>query len=88
MLTLSLPPPPGESLLLSKGLDDAVIGGTILVSGMLRFKVTHAGKDASLARIVDLIEQAQMSKAPIQRIAGRSWCLGRSKDSNALWCFS
>jgi Cu+-exporting ATPase len=62
----------GESLLLSKRLDDAVIGGTILVSGMLRFKVTHAGKEASLARIVDLIEQAQMSKAPIQRIAGRS----------------
>eukprot|EP00045_Choanoeca_perplexa_P018072 m.277030 g.277030 ORF g.277030 m.277030 type:complete len:1176 (-) comp17703_c0_seq2:2757-6284(-) len=59
----------GESLLLSKRLDDAVIGGTILNSGMLKFKVTHAGKEASLARIVDLIEQAQMSKAPIQRIA-------------------
>lgn len=63
----------GESMLISKKEDSAVIGGTILQSGMAQVRATHVGKDASLARIVQLMEQAQMSKAPVQRIAGR-WC--------------
>ena len=69
----------GEAFLLRKQKDDAVIGGTILALGMIVMKVTHAGKDASLARIVALVEKAQMSKAPIQRIAGLLPCtlLGR-----------
>lgn len=60
----------GESMLISKQKDSVVIGGTILQSGMAHVRATHVGKDASLARIVQLMEQAQMSKAPIQRIAG------------------
>ncbi|EGD77650.1 ATPase [Salpingoeca rosetta] len=61
----------GESRPVTKDKGDAVIGGTILKTGVLVCEATHVGKDSSLARIVDLIEHAQMSKAPIQRIADK-----------------
>ncbi len=70
----------GESMLISKQKDSLVIGGTILQSGMAHVRATHVGKDASLARIVQLMEQAQMSKAPVQRIAGG--CGGQESASN------
>eukprot|EP00056_Hartaetosiga_gracilis_P006649 m.98545 g.98545 ORF g.98545 m.98545 type:complete len:537 (+) comp12522_c0_seq1:1204-2814(+) len=61
----------GESKLISKQRDDIVIGGTSLKGGVIIFRATHVGKDSSIARIVDLMEKAQMSKAPIQRIADK-----------------
>eukprot|EP00055_Hartaetosiga_balthica_P008511 m.31953 g.31953 ORF g.31953 m.31953 type:complete len:1356 (+) comp6348_c0_seq1:284-4351(+) len=61
----------GESRMIHKKEGDIVIGGTILKSGVLVCTATHVGKDTSIARIVDLMEKAQMSKAPIQAIADR-----------------
>ena len=60
----------GEAVLVSKRVGSKVIGGTVFKVGVLYMRATHVGKDSSIARIVDLMEKAQMSKAPIQRIAG------------------
>ena len=59
----------GESLPVSKSSGDQVIGATINQTGAFRFRATAVGSDTMLAQIVRLVEQAQGSKAPIQRIA-------------------
>ncbi len=59
----------GESLPVSKGEGDTVIGATINQTGAFRFKATKVGKDTMLAQIIQLVQQAQGSKAPIQRLA-------------------
>eukprot|EP00051_Salpingoeca_urceolata_P014294 m.181598 g.181598 ORF g.181598 m.181598 type:complete len:1105 (-) comp18043_c0_seq1:147-3461(-) len=61
----------GEAMPVRKNIDDAVIGGTVNQNGVIHVKVTHSGEDSSLAQIVKLIEQAQMSKAPVQRTADK-----------------
>ena len=59
----------GESIPVAKGTGDTVIGATISQTGSLRFRATKVGKDTMLAQIIQLVEQAQGSKAPIQRLA-------------------
>jgi Cu2+-exporting ATPase len=65
----------GESLPVHKGAGDAVVGATINKNGTLRARATAIGWDTALAQIVDLVQQAQNSKAPAQRLADRaaSW---------------
>jgi Cu+-exporting ATPase len=59
----------GESIPVEKNVEDMVIGSTINKSGAVKFRATNVGADTALARIIELVENAQNSKAPIQRIA-------------------
>ena len=59
----------GESLPVEKREGDAVIGATINQTGLLRVRATKVGADTMLAGIIRMVEQAQGSKAPIQRLA-------------------
>lgn len=59
----------GESVPVSKQVGDEVIGATLNKTGRFIFRATRVGKDTFLAQIVKLVQQAQGSKAPIQRLA-------------------
>jgi Cu2+-exporting ATPase len=59
----------GESMPVAKKAGDGVIGATINKTGTFRFKATKVGADTALAQIVKLVQAAQNSKAPSQRIA-------------------
>ena len=61
----------GESMPVEKGPGDLVIGATVNRTGAFRFRATAVGSDTVLARIMRLVEQAQESKPPIQRLADR-----------------
>lgn len=59
----------GESVPVKKHPGDEVIGATLNKTGSFKFRATRVGKDTFLAQIVKLVQQAQGSKAPIQRLA-------------------
>jgi Cu+-exporting ATPase len=59
----------GESIPVTKRAGDEVIGATINKTGSFKFEATKVGKDTALAQIIKLVQDAQGSKAPIQRLA-------------------
>ena len=59
----------GEAFPVAKGVGDEVTGATLNTTGSFLFRATRVGRDTVLAQIVRLVEQAQGSKAPIQRLA-------------------
>ncbi len=59
----------GESIPVDKGPEDIVIGATINKQGSLRIQVTKIGSDTMLSQIIKMVEEAQGSKAPIERMA-------------------
>ncbi|MBT6346615.1 MAG: cadmium-translocating P-type ATPase [Nitrospina sp.] len=61
----------GESVPVEKKQGDEVIGASLNKTGFFKMRVTHLGKDTLLAQIIQLVEQAQGSKAPVQRLADK-----------------
>ena len=62
----------GESIPVSKSLNDKVIGGSVNQTGIIQFRATQVGSETVLAHIIKLVETAQNSKAPGQRIADKA----------------
>ncbi|MDX1643490.1 MAG: heavy metal translocating P-type ATPase, partial [Thermoanaerobaculia bacterium] len=61
----------GESVPVEKGVDEEVTGGTVNGNGSLVIRATRVGSDTVLAQIVQMVSEAQRSRAPIQRLADR-----------------
>ncbi len=61
----------GESMPVEKNIGDEVIGATINKTGAFKFRATKVGKETALAQIIKLVQDAQGSKAPIQRLADK-----------------
>jgi len=61
----------GESIPVEKRANDEVIGATINKTGSFKFRATKVGKDTALSQIIEMVQQAQSSKAPIQRVVDK-----------------
>lgn len=62
----------GESLPVEKTPGDQIIGATLNKMGLIKFEATKVGKDTTLAQIIRMVEEAQGSKAPIQKLADKA----------------
>ena len=84
----------GESMPVEKNAGDAVIGATMNKLGSFRFRATKVGADTALAQIVKLVEDAQGSKAPVQRFADRisavfvPFVIGAALLTFLFWAFA
>lgn len=84
----------GESVPVAKEAGDAVTGATLNIDGAVTFRATKVGKDTVLAQIIRMVEQAQGSKAPIQRTADKvsgvfvPIVLGIALATYILWDFA
>ena len=72
----------GESIPVERGPGDEVTGGTLSGTGTLRFRVTRVGGDTLVAQIIRLVEEAQGSKAPIQRLVDR---IASTRQARSPW---
>jgi Cu+-exporting ATPase len=61
----------GEPLPVQKEIGASVLGGTLNLTGVLRVKATRCGSDSFIARVAKIVEEAQMTKAPMQQMADR-----------------
>ena len=61
----------GESMPMEKGPGDEVVGATVNRTGAFRFRATRVGAETALAQVIRMVQEAQGSKAPIQRLADR-----------------
>lgn len=61
----------GESVPVDKQIGDTVVGATVNIQGSFRYKVTRIGENSTLQQIIKLIETAQGSKAPVQKLADK-----------------
>ncbi|HIY57007.1 MAG TPA: copper-translocating P-type ATPase, partial [Candidatus Tetragenococcus pullicola] len=61
----------GESIPIEKNIGDSVVGASLNKNGSFRFKATKVGKDTTLSQIIQLVENAQGSKAPIAKLADK-----------------
>jgi len=61
----------GESMIIERGVGDTVFTGTINELGLIQVKATKIGADTTLSHIINLVEEAEFSKAPIQKTADR-----------------
>jgi Cu+-exporting ATPase len=83
----------GESLPVEKGVGDTVTGATLNRTGSFQFRATRVGKDTALAQIVKLVQQAQGSKAPVQRLVDQVSAvfvpvvIGIALATFAIWYF-
>ncbi len=83
----------GEAMPVTKGPGDEVIGATINTTGSFVMRATRVGRDTALAQIVEMVQRAQGSKAPIQRLADQisgvfvPVVLGIAAATFALWWF-
>ncbi len=78
----------GEPMAVTKQSGDSVVGATVNQTGAFHFRATRVGSDTMLAQIIRLVEQAQGSKAPIQRLADRvSGGFVPAVMLGALWSF-
>ncbi|KAL0389348.1 UNVERIFIED_CONTAM: Copper-transporting ATPase HMA4 [Sesamum calycinum] len=59
----------GEAMPVAKRPGDKVIGGTVNENGYIRIRATHVGSETALSQIVELVEAAQLAKAPVQKLA-------------------
>ena len=83
----------GESIPVEKRAGSEVVGATINKTGTFRFRATKVGRDTVLAQIIRLVEQAQGSKAPIQKLADKiagifvSTVIGIALLTFVIWYF-
>ncbi|XP_071690331.1 copper-transporting ATPase HMA4-like [Rutidosis leptorrhynchoides] len=61
----------GEAIPVAKSVGDKVIGGTVNENGCLLIKVTHIGSETALSQIVQIVEAAQLARAPVQKLADK-----------------